>query len=117
MQGLTGAARRARRLALGRARQARLRERQREAGQPLDLAVDRAVSYAVRRASLDPESELGKAIVRAATAKMLDWSKRAVDLGGEPLNDREVVRAICSRIFHVSVPPASGTNEEDRCEA
>lgn len=107
VHGLTGAARRARRLALGRERQARLRERQREAGRPIDLAVDRAVSYAVRRAALDPESPLGKAIVRTATAKVLEWSQRAVDLGGEPLDDREVVRAICRRIFHVTVTPAA----------
>lgn len=117
VHGLTGAARRARRLALGRERQARLRERQREAGRPIDLAVDRAVSYAVRRAALDPESALGKAIVKAAAAKMLEWSKRSVDLGGEPLDDREVVRAICSRIFHVSVTSPLGTDEEDRCRA
>jgi hypothetical protein len=117
VHGLTGAARRARRLALGRERQARLRERQREAGRPIDLAVDRAVSYAVRRAALDPESPLGKAIVRTATAKLRELSKRAVDLGGEPLDDREIVRAVCSRIFHVTVTPTSGTDEEARDEA
>lgn len=117
VQGLTGAARRARRLALGRARQARLRERQRDAGQPLDLAVDRAVSYDVRRQALDPESALGKAIVKTATSKLRELSQRAVDLGGQPLDDREIVRAICARIFHVSVTPASGTDEEGRDEA
>ncbi|MBE7198942.1 MAG: hypothetical protein INR70_14235 [Parafilimonas terrae] len=117
VHGLTGAARRARRLALGRERQARLRERQREAGRPIDLAVDRAVSYAVRKQALDPESPLGKAIVKAAAVKLIELSKRAVDLGGQPLDDREIVMAICARIFRASVTSASGTDEEARCEA
>lgn len=111
VHGLTGAARRKRRLALGRERQARLRERQRQAGRPIDLAVDRAVSYAVRRQDLDPESPLGKAIVKAAASKLRHWSQRSVNMGGEALDDREIVKAVCARIFHVPVTPASVTDE------
>lgn len=116
VRGLTGAARRERRLDLGRERQARLRERQREAGVPIDVAVDRAIAYAVRKQRLDHEHGVGRAIMSEATRKLRDLGRRAAAMEGKTgsiYGDMEVARAVATRLFPGgrSAEAASGQNE------